>query len=223
MGLSLVVGSYNAEDVLVAFGGYNGRYNSEIHVLKPSHKSTLHSKMIETPVPDSVSAVHNMTNGTRDLESETDAGQDGRIREIVVDNVDVEQIKSELSGGRIIATLKKEKEELDSELNKEKSQNQQLKQELAEAENRNADLYKELQSVRGQLAAEQSRCFKLEVDVAELRQKLQTMETLEKELELLRRQKAASEQAALNAKQRQGSGGVWGWLAGNPSPKEDDA
>ena len=46
--------------------------------------------MIETPVPDSVSAVHNMTNGTRDLESETDAGQDGRIREIVVDNVDVE-------------------------------------------------------------------------------------------------------------------------------------
>ena len=44
--------------------------------------------MIETPVPDSVSAVHNMTNGTRDLESETDAGQDGRIREIVVDNVD---------------------------------------------------------------------------------------------------------------------------------------
>jgi len=62
-----------------------------------------------------------------------------------------------------------------------------------------------------------------QVDVAELRQKLQTMETLEKELELLRRQKAASEEAALNAKQRQGSGGVWGWLAGNPSPNEDDA
>lgn len=55
-----------------------------------------------------------------------------------------------------------------------------------------------------------------QVDVAELRQKLQTMETLEKELELLQRQKAASEQAALNAKQSQGSGGVWGWLSGNP-------
>ncbi|KAL2924832.1 Acyl-CoA-binding domain-containing protein 4 [Bienertia sinuspersici] len=81
----------------------------------------------------------------------------------------------------------------------------------------------ELQSVRGQLAAEQSRCFKLEVDVAELRQKLQTMEQMEKELELLRRQKAASEQAALSAKQRQGSGGVWGWLAGTPAQKEDDA
>ena len=61
------------------------------------------------------------------------------------------------------------------------------------------------------------------MDVAELRQKLQTMEQLEKELELLRRQKAASEQAALNAKQKQGSGGVWGWLAGTPTSKEDNA
>lgn len=62
-----------------------------------------------------------------------------------------------------------------------------------------------------------------QVDVAELRQKLQTMEQLEKELELLRRQKAASEQAALNAKQKQGSGGVWGWLAGSPPQTENDA
>ncbi|GKV18548.1 hypothetical protein SLEP1_g28912 [Rubroshorea leprosula] len=45
------------------------------------------------------------------------------------------------------------------------------------------------------------------------------METLQKELELLQRQRAASEQAALNEKQRQNSGGVWGWLAGSsPSP-----
>lgn len=56
-----------------------------------------------------------------------------------------------------------------------------------------------------------------------MRQKLQTMEQLEKELELLRRQKAASEQAALSAKQKQGSGGVWGWLAGAPNQREDDA
>lgn len=49
------------------------------------------------------------------------------------------------------------------------------------------------------------------------------MEALQKELELLQRQKAASEQAALNAK-RQSSGGVWGWLAGTPgSEKPDDA
>lgn len=216
-GLSLVVSSYSGEDVIVAFGGYNGRYNNEVHVLKRSHKSTLSSKMIETPVPDSVSAVQNNTNPTRDLESELEVGQEGKIREIVVDNVDSEPLisKHPETTEHLIATLKAEKEELESSLSKEKLQSIQLKQDLTEAESQNTDLYKELQSVRGQLAAEQSRCFKLEVDVAELRQKLQTMETLQKELELLQRQKAASEQAALNAK-RQSSGGMWGWLAGAP-------
>ncbi|EEF49864.1 acyl-CoA-binding domain-containing protein 4 [Ricinus communis] len=224
-GLSLMVSSYNGEDILVSFGGYNGRYSNDVNVLKPSHKSTLQSKIIETPVPDSVSAVHNATNATRDLESESEAGQEGKIREIVMDNVDPEPMKSkgEVSSEHLLATLKAEKEELESSLSKEKFQTLQLKQELAEAETRNTDLYKELQSVRSQLAAEQSRCFKLEVDVAELRQKLQTMETLQKELELLQRQKAASEQAALNARQRQGSSGVWGWLAGTPGQKEDEA
>lgn len=219
-GLSLVVSSYNGEDTLVSFGGYNGRYSNEVHVLKPSHKSTLQSKIMETPVPDSVSAVHNATN----VGSEVEAGQEGKIREIVVDNIDSEsvKIKSEDSSERLIATLKTEREELESLLSKEKLQFLQLKQELSEAESRNTDLYKELQSVRGQLAAEQSRCFKLEVDVAELRQKLQTMETLQKELELLQRQKAASEQAALSAKQKQSSGGVWGWLAGSPPDQKSD-
>ncbi|GAV86981.1 ACBP domain-containing protein/Kelch_2 domain-containing protein/Kelch_3 domain-containing protein [Cephalotus follicularis] len=224
-GLSLVVSSYNGEDILVAFGGYNGRYNNEVNVLKPSHKSTLQSKIIEAPVPDSVSALHNATNATRDVESEFEVGQEGRIREIVMDNVDQEPTKSKglVSTEHFIETLKAEKEELESSLSKEKTQSLQLKHDLAEAETRNTDLYKELQSVRGQLAAEQSRCFKLEVDVAELRQKLQTMETLQKELELLQRQKAASEQAALSARERQSSGGVWGWLAGRPPPKVDDA
>lgn len=48
------------------------------------------------------------------------------------------------------------------------------------------------------------------------------MDTLKKELELLQRQKAASEQAALSSKHRQGSGGVWGWLAGTPGQTTDD-
>lgn len=48
--------------------------------------------MIETPVPDSVSAIQNNTNPTRDLESELEVGQEGKIREIVVDNVDSEPL-----------------------------------------------------------------------------------------------------------------------------------
>ncbi|KAL7126446.1 hypothetical protein ABFS83_14G188000 [Erythranthe nasuta] len=223
-GSSLVLSSYSGEDILVSFGGYNGRYNNEVNVLKPSHKSTLQPKMTETLVPDSVSAVQNVTNATRDGDSELEMGQEGKTRTIVTDVIVAEPqiIKAEETKERLLAALKAEKEELELSLTKEKTQTLKLKQELTEAETRHTDMYKELQSVRGQLAAEQSRCFKLEVDVAELRQKLQNMETLQKELEILQRQKAASEQAAQNAKEKQSSGGVWGWLAGTPTEKSDD-
>ncbi|CAH8390425.1 unnamed protein product [Eruca vesicaria subsp. sativa] len=218
-GLSLVVSSYNGEDVIVAFGGYNGRYNNEVNVLKPSHKSSLKSKIMEaSPVRDSVSAVNNAT--TRDIESEIGVSQESKVREILMDNVN-SRSKVEGKSESIITSLRSEKEELEASLSKEKIQTLQLKEELTETETRGAELYKELHSVRSQLAVEQSRCFKLEVEVAEVRQKLQTMETLEKELELLHRQRAvASEQAAANMNgQRQSSGGVWGWLAGTPPPK----
>lgn len=56
----------------------------------------MQSKIIETPVPDSV-AVHNATNATRDLESEFEAGQEGKIREIVMDNVDSEPVVCNLA------------------------------------------------------------------------------------------------------------------------------
>ncbi|PKI51514.1 hypothetical protein CRG98_028074 [Punica granatum] len=135
----------------------------------------------------------------------------------------MQKSKGQANGEPLLTTIKAEKEELESLLSKEKVLSLQLKEDLLEAEARNANLYKELQSLRGQLAAEQSRSFKLEVDVAELRQKLQTMEALQKELEILRRQKAASEQAISMARQKQSSGGVWSWLTGTPpSPGEKE-
>eukprot|EP00850_Spirogloea_muscicola_P015319 SM000116S24240 [mRNA] locus=s116:223620:228918:- [translate_table: standard] len=95
-----------------------------------------------------------------------------------------------------------------------------LRKELAAAKAALADTEQELQSARGALAGEQSRCFRLEVEVAELRQKLQGMEALEKELELLRRQKAASEEAAATAAaQKNNQPGMWSWLAGAPPEK----
>ncbi|CAL9765948.1 acyl-CoA-binding domain-containing protein 6 [Musa acuminata AAA Group] len=220
-GLSLVTSTYKGEDFLVSFGGYNGRYSNEVYVLKPSHISDLQSRMIDGPVSDTIAAVLPTTNTSRDMEPEIEGAQDKKIKEIEMDNGDSElNIRNEETIERIVESLKAEKEELESTFNKEQLQNLQIKQELAEAESRNTELTKELQSVRSQLAAEQSRCFKLEVDVAELRQKLQAMEALEKEVELLRRQKAASEQEALSAKQRQDSGGLWGWLAGSPPPEK---
>ncbi|KAE8710546.1 Acyl-CoA-binding domain-containing protein 4 [Hibiscus syriacus] len=205
-GLSLVVGSLNGEDI--SFGGYNGRYNSEVNVLKPSHKLTLQWKIMEGPVPDSVSTVHYATNPTRDLESEFEVGQEGKKSE------------GEGTSEHIIAMVKAEKEELESSLHNEQFLSVRLRQELTDAKDQNTDLYKELQSLRGQLASEHSRCFKLEV--YENDDGSDNGNTT-KELDLLQRQKATSEQDVLNSKQRHGSGGVWGWLAGSSPENEDEA
>ncbi|KMZ62161.1 Acyl-CoA Binding Protein [Zostera marina] len=219
-GLSLVVSSCTGEDILVSFGGYNGRYNNEVYVLKPSHKSDVPSKMLENGASDSVAALVPETNETKDMESEVyHPDQGGRIREIAIYNTDLmpRNVGKNENNARIMEAFRVEKEELEVALSKERLESLRLKQELSDGDTRKADLTKELQSVRGQLASEQSRCFKLEVDVAELRQKLHTMEALQKEVELLQRQKAAAEQDNLSAaKQRQSSGGVWGWLAGSP-------
>ncbi|XP_042452207.1 acyl-CoA-binding domain-containing protein 6-like [Zingiber officinale] len=216
-GLSLVTTTYKGEDFLLSFGGYNGHYNNEVFVLKPSHLSDLQSRIIDGSASHSVAVVVPTTKTSRDMELEIEATQDKKIKEIEVDNGDSElNVRHEGAVENLVDALRTEKEELEATLQKEQLQNLQVKQKLAETETKNTELTKELQSVRRQLAAEQSRCFKLEVDVAELRQKLETLGSVEKEVELLRRQKAAAEQEALNAKQRQVSGGVWGWLAGTP-------
>ncbi|KAJ3669277.1 hypothetical protein LUZ60_011227 [Juncus effusus] len=221
-GLSLVVASsYNGDDYLVSFGGYNGKYSNGVFVLKPSNKSGAQGNLIEgEEVSDSTIAVQPTRNNSRDLDPEVEQVPQGnnKIKEISMD--------SNINNGRseeIAAKLKAEKEEIEGALNREQIENLRLKQELGEAEGRNSELTKELQSIRGQLAAEQSRCFKLEVDVAELRQKLQALETLEKEVELLQRQKVATEQAEMESKQKQGSGGMWGWLVGTPPDLSDSS
>lgn len=53
-----------------------------------------------------------------------------------------------------------------------------------------------------------------QVDVSELQQKLQAMDSLQKELDGIRRQRADADEAAVNAAQRP-SAGVWGWLSGH--------
>eukprot|EP01018_Ginkgo_biloba_P017861 Gb_28900 [translate_table: standard] len=216
-GLSLVFTSNNGEDILIAFGGYNGKYSNEVHVLKPSHKGSSQPKILESPGTATLDPLLPTSNGVRDIESE-DMAQDGKVREIVMDNPESEPVhqRSDETKERIIATLKADKDNLETILTTEHAQTSRLKQELAEAQTANAELTEELRSVRGQLAAEQSRCFRLEVDVAELRQKMQSMEALQKEVELLQRQKAASDQAAAHATQKQSSGGVWSWIAGSP-------
>ncbi|KAF3790353.1 Acyl-CoA-binding domain-containing protein 4 [Nymphaea thermarum] len=208
---------------------------SEVHVLKPRQTSSLPSEM-DAPTKDSITPL---------LTTDAMRNKAGKIQGIVMNNPENNGI-DENGEQLIISTLKNEMESLEAALSKEQLLTLRLQQEVAEAETQNSELNQashswscmnrrkapgtvelesddclssnELQSFRSQLATEQSRCFKLEVDVAEIRSKLQKMETLEREVELLRRQKVASEEvAAMGAKERQGSTGLWGWIAGTPT------
>lgn len=63
-------------------------------MLKPSHKADLQSKITEGPVSDSIAALLPTTNASRDAEPEIEAAQDGKIREIMMDNGDPEFVVS---------------------------------------------------------------------------------------------------------------------------------
>ncbi|GJP40533.1 hypothetical protein CLOM_g205 [Closterium sp. NIES-68] len=84
-----------------------------------------------------------------------------------------------------------------------------LQKDYAALKNALADMEQELTTARTTLAAEQARCFRLEVEVAEYRQRLAGMADLEREVELLQRQQAASDAMAAAS-----AGKGKGWLAG---------
>ena len=104
--MTLLYSSYSGEDYLISFGGYNGRYSNEVtgilliiympgnrfqnfnllfysagqvYALKLSVKLDLQSSTKDQPTSDSTSRV---------LEPEVEISQDGKIREIAVDNAD---------------------------------------------------------------------------------------------------------------------------------------
>ncbi|CAI5477197.1 unnamed protein product [Closterium sp. Yama58-4] len=82
-----------------------------------------------------------------------------------------------------------------------------LQKDYAALKNALADMEQELTTARTTLATEQARCFRLEVEVAEYRQRLAGMADLEREVELLQRQQAAADAMAAAAA---GKKGWWG-------------
>ncbi|VAH97441.1 unnamed protein product [Triticum turgidum subsp. durum] len=78
-GMTLLYSNYSGEDYLISFGGYNGRYSNEVYALKLSVKLDLQSSTKDQPTSDSTSRV---------LEPEVEISQDGKIREIAMDNAD---------------------------------------------------------------------------------------------------------------------------------------
>lgn len=214
-GLSVVV----SNDTLITFGGYNGYYTNEVHAYKLGppqlpQVAKLKPLMVEIEQPNgdetsSVEIVHE--------EAEEPPSSPEDVKSVVELDSPATSVTTSLR-----RASSDETEQLRIAAAAAQAEVEKLKVENAAALSSLADVEQELLSVRSQLQGEQSRSFQLEVEVAELRQKLSSMEALKDEVDSLQRQKAAIEKQASEVATQKESGGVWGWLAGAPpAPRYD--
>ncbi|PON43636.1 BTB-kelch protein [Parasponia andersonii] len=194
---------------LVAFGGYNGKYSNEVFVLRPKRMDLSQPKILQSPAAAaaaaSVTAAYALSKNEKlDLISAEPSSKR------VENGPSGKDVKIEMEA------IKEEKRVLELSLKEARAENSKLGGAIEEVNSTHAELAKELHSVQGQLVAERSRCFKLEAQITELQKMLESMQSIEDEVQALRAQKSAFEQdmELASAPQRQGSGGVWRWIAG---------
>lgn len=211
-GLNVCSASVNGEKHLVTFGGYNGKYNNEVFIMKPKPTDSTRPKIFQSPAAAaaaaSVTAAYALAKSEKLDFIETEDSNFGGVKE----NNSAQDFSIEINA------IREENKVLESSVAEVKAENSRLKEKIDDINGTYAELSKELHSVQGQLVVERSRCSKLEAQIAELQKMLETLQSIEDEVQLLRRQKSMLERnMEVAAAQRQGSGGVWGWIAGTPN------
>ncbi|CAJ1976626.1 unnamed protein product [Sphenostylis stenocarpa] len=210
-GLSVCSTTIDGENYLLAFGGYNGRYSNELFVMRPKAKDILRPKIFQSPAAAAAAA------------SVTSAYALSKSEKLDFMQLDDINFKSSVNGHHKedvtdkIEAIKEEKRVLELSIAEVRAEHSKLGSEIEEINNTHAELSKELQSVQGQLVAERSRCFNLEAKIAELQKLLESMQSVEDEVQALREKKSALDQEMelVATAQRQSSGGVWRWFGGS--------
>ncbi|KAF3632538.1 hypothetical protein FXO37_27411 [Capsicum annuum] len=209
-GLSVSSASLDGEKFLVAFGGYNGKYNNEVYVMRPKPRDVLHPKILQSPAAEAAAAsVRAAYALTKPENLDLPVREDSNFKEVHVDSTQ-QNLSAEIS------VLGEQKKVLESLLADVSAENANLRKNLEDVNATHADLSKELQSVQGQLISERSRCAKLEAQIGELQKMLESMQSIEEEVQALRREKSELERVMERAAsvQKQGSGGAWKWITG---------
>ncbi|KAK9064056.1 hypothetical protein SSX86_017928 [Deinandra increscens subsp. villosa] len=195
-GLTVSSALIDGEQFLVAFGGYNGNYNSEVFVMKPKPKDSKQPKIFKSSA--AAAAAASVTAAYALAKSES------------LDFTAIEHSKTKVDLSVEIGVIKEEKKALESSIAWVKAEKSTLRAKLDEINETHTDLSKELHSVQGQLAAEKSRCANLETQISELQTRLSSMQSIEQKVESLRSQKSAFDHN--NSVQKQSSGS-WRWMA----------
>ncbi|CAN4126519.1 unnamed protein product [Withania somnifera] len=206
-GLSVSSASLDGERFLVAFGGYNGKYNNEVYVMRPKPRDALHPKILQSPAAEAAAASVRAAYAL--AKPDISEIEDSNFKEVHVDSTQ-QNLLTEIS------VFGEQKKVLESSLADVRTENANLRNNLEDVNATHADLSKELQSVQGQLIAERSRCAKLEAQIGELQKMLESMQSIEEEVQALRREKSELEGVMERAAsvQKQGSGRAWKWITG---------
>ncbi|ESW16246.1 hypothetical protein PHAVU_007G140800 [Phaseolus vulgaris] len=209
-GLSVCSARVDGEKYLLAFGGYNGRYSNEVFVMRPKEKDIVRPKIFQSPAAAAAAA------------SVTSAYALSKSEKLDFMQLDDMNYNSSVNGHpkddvtNKIEAIKEEKRILELSIAEVRAENSKLGGEIEEINNTHAELSKELQSVHGQLVAERSRCFNLEAKIAELQKLLESMQSIEDEVQALREKNSALDQEMelVATAQKQTPGGVWRWFGG---------
>ncbi|GAB4836388.1 hypothetical protein Ancab_001299 [Ancistrocladus abbreviatus] len=209
-GISVCSAVIGGEKYLVAFGGYNGKYNNEVFILKPKLKEPARPKIFLSPAAAaaaaSVSAAYSISSAKQtDLSKAEDSNGD---------SCEIKHPQQDFTFD--VDTIREEKRLLELSVAEVRQENSKLREKIDDVNNTHAELSKELLSVQSQLIGERSRCFKLEAQIAELQSMLQLLPSVEAEVLSLRGQISALEKDVelATTAQKQSSRGVWQWIAG---------
>ncbi|EFJ47063.1 hypothetical protein VOLCADRAFT_121032 [Volvox carteri f. nagariensis] len=197
-GISLVV--LPSDRVLVAFGGYNGKYQNTVNLFRaPEGSAALLAGTLAAAAEAVEEAKAKLANG-----GAPDGSAAAELR------LQVSELRAQLEGARSEA----ETAIRESAAAKESAAHELalLRKQLTAAQASLAESNKALEDTRSNLSAEQSKVLKLEAQVAELQAKLGQLGELEREMEKYRR--AAREAAEKEAASKKG-GGFWGYIAGS--------
>ncbi|MED6135107.1 hypothetical protein PIB30_043076 [Stylosanthes scabra] len=190
-GLSVCSTSIDGEKYLLTFGGYNGRYSNEVFVMRPKPRDSLRPKIFQSPAAAAAAA------------SVTSAYALSKSEKLDFRQLDDINSKPPINGHAVndisgkVEAIKEEKRLLELSITEVRAENSKL-------------------GVQGQLVAERSRCFNLEAKIAELQKMMESMQSVEEQVQALRKEKSTIDEEMEHATsgQRQGSGGVWRWLGG---------
>ncbi|KAL1542364.1 acyl-CoA-binding domain-containing protein 6-like [Salvia divinorum] len=208
-GISIASASLGSENVLITYGGYNGKYHNEVFAMRVKPRDYLQPKILQSPAAAAAAASVTTAYALAKPELLNLSEKEDSNSKIIPVDTSQKDISAEIN------SLKEEKKALELSLAEITASNSAIKTKIEEINGNHAELSKELHSVQGQLVQERSRCANLEAQIAELQKVLESLPSLEEEVQTLRREKSALESDMEHAEdQKQRSGGIWKWVAG---------